>query len=64
MDTAINSIPITRSLTPTVEAPEFGWLSNPDNVLHSKDDVTGPGVPVAADMLDIAMQSIGAKRLR
>ena len=52
-----------RSLTPTVEAPEFGWLSNPENYAHIRNMMSqGRIVPVAADMLgNMAMQSIGAQ---
>ena len=52
-----------KSLRPTVEAPEFGWLSNPDNYAHIRKMMSqGRIVPVAADMLgNIAMQSIGTQ---
>ena len=52
-----------KSLVPKVEAPEFGWLSNPDNYAHIRKMMShGRIIPVAADMLgDQAMQSIGTQ---
>lgn len=53
----------SRSLKSTVEQPEFGWLSNPDNYAHIRLLFQqGRIIPVAADMLgNQAMQSIGTQ---